>query len=551
MCPSCQTCYGLEEVPAGPWECILCEIGLSNADGGDIRCAICYQRKKGIFKRVSKESRCVVDRGEWAHAACAFWSSGCGFDPPETKEDVTGIDFLDAGLFNQSTSCAICGGTEGAKLKCSAPHCTSHFHAICGLERHWIEDWFYWSFELEEEVVRQDYHFDDDGNKVLQPYCNTHGPVRQFKVTPDHPYSLKEAAAAVHQAAVQTVTREDKEVNRRAEARRVARQQQQPSGRSSRRETEAEQKVDVDEEEEEAKKSRPLDKRKGAQRRAEAPEEVSAAAKEDALRRLEQKRREDRQRKAQEPLVLSRPTPNPTSTSTASSSASTSPSSSSIAAQLANKRSEMRVKLQAHLSLPLARALEEETFKANPPPLPSSSNPEPPLLSLQYTAHLRSVLFNLQNNRRLLADLILGNVTVAQLAAMRPEEMASEELKGQRQRSWKEMREEAVLDHPGTLRLEDSQATPPSNLVDSQALTSQRTMASLAMTFSQLHEEEDLTEEQAHRELEVRQKGAAVKELVEEDADSEKKVGSGDEIEDVDVPQTKRRRLRHLDLAAA
>ena len=90
-----------------------------------MRCAICYSTRKGAFKRVLYSPDSGVNRGEWAHIACAFWTAGVGFrrSDDDRKAEVQYVDALQPQLYSGLTTCEICGGTDGAKLKCTEPRC--------------------------------------------------------------------------------------------------------------------------------------------------------------------------------------------------------------------------------------------------------------------------------------------------------------------------------------------------------------------------------------------------------------------------------------------
>ena len=406
-------------MPEGEWNCLLCEKQIANADGGSVRCAICYMRRKGVYKEVAQESRSVIDRGQFAHMACAFWANNCGFEPAESKEEITGTELLPVGLFDQSTVCAVCDSTEGVKLQCYEPHCNRHFHALCGLEKQWIEDYYYWSEPLAVEVVRQDYEFDDKGRRVLKPYCDLHGPVRWAKVATDRSYRTKgepshhlSAAQEAKQAAKQA---EAEEARRRAEAREEEREKRsvRPPPRPA---DEDKEEVEV----EEKKSAETTTARRVREARAESKEEATAeeAAREKALRKLQQKRKERETAAQLEPAARPPDPVHPKKSSNLSS--STSPA----AAELAAKRADNRVHLQEWLSLHNAQAVEEAVFRAFPPQPASAADPEPPLLSSAYNAQIRSLMFNLPRNVQLLVELLQGKVTPAQLAVMTPKEMA-------------------------------------------------------------------------------------------------------------------------------
>lgn len=140
-------CYGVAEVPEGPWLCDPCsEIGSS-----DIKrrlpiatteveleatkqerccnfpcgisppcCALCRHSGGAL-----KYSRC----GHWVHVVCVWWTPELASDPETVRPgSLAGLDPDRAGL-----TCSTCHDRGGAVVQCAAPSCLESCHPFCAM----------------------------------------------------------------------------------------------------------------------------------------------------------------------------------------------------------------------------------------------------------------------------------------------------------------------------------------------------------------------------------------------------------------------------------
>ncbi|KAL1430035.1 hypothetical protein MTO96_015519 [Rhipicephalus appendiculatus] len=99
-----QACYGIVQVPTGPWFCRKCE---SQERCARVRCELCPSRD-GALKR--------TDNGGWAHVVCAFW-------------------------FRRTASARVASSASsttkrarrpwGACMQCNKSGCKQYFHVTC------------------------------------------------------------------------------------------------------------------------------------------------------------------------------------------------------------------------------------------------------------------------------------------------------------------------------------------------------------------------------------------------------------------------------------
>ncbi|ELK33105.1 Protein AF-10 [Myotis davidii] len=71
-----QACYGIVQVPTGPWFCRKCE---SQERAARVRCELC-PHKDGALKR--------TDNGGWAHVVCALYIPEVQFANVSTMEPI-------------------------------------------------------------------------------------------------------------------------------------------------------------------------------------------------------------------------------------------------------------------------------------------------------------------------------------------------------------------------------------------------------------------------------------------------------------------------------
>lgn len=110
-----QLCYGVPQLPDGPWVCRSCSEGAQNA-----KCRLCSQRG-GALK--------PVESGGWAHILCATWIPETGFRDWNTMEPVINISKVPGERWN--LRCYLCKKHEGACIQCRDRFCFAAFHPSC------------------------------------------------------------------------------------------------------------------------------------------------------------------------------------------------------------------------------------------------------------------------------------------------------------------------------------------------------------------------------------------------------------------------------------
>ncbi|XP_015791835.1 protein AF-10 isoform X2 [Tetranychus urticae] len=118
-----QACYGIVQVPTGPWFCRKCE---SQERQARVRCELCPS-KDGALKR--------TDNGGWAHVVCSLYIPEVRFGNVTTMEPII-LALVPPDRFHKT--CYICEeqGKEskasvGACMQCNKPGCKHHFHVTC------------------------------------------------------------------------------------------------------------------------------------------------------------------------------------------------------------------------------------------------------------------------------------------------------------------------------------------------------------------------------------------------------------------------------------
>jgi len=121
-----QMCYGVPEIPSGPWNCAACLH--KKETGREPACAICPVRG-GALKPCAPENGRVEP--EWVHLFCSQWT-------PETYVDKANLERMEPveGLPGISKSrrglpCAVCNERHGSCIQCSASQCRAAFHPMC------------------------------------------------------------------------------------------------------------------------------------------------------------------------------------------------------------------------------------------------------------------------------------------------------------------------------------------------------------------------------------------------------------------------------------
>nr|XP_046148643.1 protein AF-10-like isoform X2 [Oncorhynchus gorbuscha] len=118
-----QACYGIVQVPTGPWFCRKCE---SQERAARVRCELC-PHKDGALKR--------TDNGGWAHVVCALYIPEVEFANVSTMEPIV-LQSVPHDRYNKK--CYICEdqGREskaatGACMTCNKHGCRQAFHVTC------------------------------------------------------------------------------------------------------------------------------------------------------------------------------------------------------------------------------------------------------------------------------------------------------------------------------------------------------------------------------------------------------------------------------------
>ncbi|XP_073686624.1 protein AF-10 isoform X2 [Garra rufa] len=118
-----QACYGIVQVPTGPWFCRKCE---SQERAARVRCELC-PHKDGALKR--------TDNGGWAHVVCALYIPEVEFANVSTMEPIV-LQSVPHERYNKT--CYICEeqGREskaatGACMTCNKHGCRQAFHVTC------------------------------------------------------------------------------------------------------------------------------------------------------------------------------------------------------------------------------------------------------------------------------------------------------------------------------------------------------------------------------------------------------------------------------------
>lgn len=118
-----QACYGIVQVPTGPWFCRKCE---SQERCARVRCELCPSRD-GALKR--------TDNGGWAHVVCALYIPEVRFGNVTTMEPIV-LQLVPQDRF--SKSCFICEqhhheskASIGACMQCNKSGCKQYFHVTC------------------------------------------------------------------------------------------------------------------------------------------------------------------------------------------------------------------------------------------------------------------------------------------------------------------------------------------------------------------------------------------------------------------------------------
>ncbi|XP_037089810.1 protein AF-17-like [Pollicipes pollicipes] len=119
-----QACYGIINVPLGPWFCRKCE---SQERTGVARCQLC-PGKGGALKR--------TDADGWAHVVCALYIPEVRFGDVASMEPIL-VSIVPPDRFSKQT-CCLCEtngraskAATGACMSCNKAGCRQSFHVTC------------------------------------------------------------------------------------------------------------------------------------------------------------------------------------------------------------------------------------------------------------------------------------------------------------------------------------------------------------------------------------------------------------------------------------
>uniref|UniRef100_F6RU53 Protein AF-10 n=1 Tax=Ciona intestinalis TaxID=7719 RepID=F6RU53_CIOIN len=117
-----QACYGIVQVPSGPWFCQRCESKVA----GQLKCQLC-PHEGGAMKK--------TDMTCWAHVVCALYIPEVGFGNVATMEPIALQKVPDMRF---AKSCYICdemkrpkSASTGACMDCAKSGCKFSFHVTC------------------------------------------------------------------------------------------------------------------------------------------------------------------------------------------------------------------------------------------------------------------------------------------------------------------------------------------------------------------------------------------------------------------------------------
>ncbi|TKS87855.1 Protein AF-10 [Collichthys lucidus] len=110
-----QACYGIVQVPTGPWFCRKCE---SQERAARVRCELC-PHKDGALKR--------TDNGGWAHVVCALYIPEVEFANVSTMEPIV-LQSVPHERYNKGRESK---AATGACMTCNKHGCRQAFHVTC------------------------------------------------------------------------------------------------------------------------------------------------------------------------------------------------------------------------------------------------------------------------------------------------------------------------------------------------------------------------------------------------------------------------------------
>lgn len=152
-----QTCYGVFNIPDGPWFCQVCAAG---GDPSKVECDLC-SNFGGAYKSVDK-----INSGRWAHAICATWIPEI-YAMQINDVSVLNFSYLDKKRFR--LKCALCT-TKGACIQCSYGRCTNAAHPWCVMFN---------PKGVTHRIVK-----DEEGETQWEIFCKTHASAVSDPVRP-------------------------------------------------------------------------------------------------------------------------------------------------------------------------------------------------------------------------------------------------------------------------------------------------------------------------------------------------------------------------------
>nr|UST29501.1 trithorax-homolg [Haliclona caerulea] len=118
-----QACYGIVQVPKGPWFCRKCE---SQERIARVKCELCPS-KTGALKR--------TDTGGWAHVVCALYIPEVRFGNVTTMEPIILASVPHERYLKMCYICEERGKesktAHGGCMNCNKPGCKQTFHVTC------------------------------------------------------------------------------------------------------------------------------------------------------------------------------------------------------------------------------------------------------------------------------------------------------------------------------------------------------------------------------------------------------------------------------------
>lgn len=119
-----QSCYGVGQIPDGPWLCDWCRSVRGDRSWKIGKCSLCTE-----FGGALKET----EAGDWCHVVCALWLPETAFKDTQTMKPIVGMERIDRRRWNMV--CCVCGKKGGACVQCREGSCNKSFHVMCARRR--------------------------------------------------------------------------------------------------------------------------------------------------------------------------------------------------------------------------------------------------------------------------------------------------------------------------------------------------------------------------------------------------------------------------------